>query len=75
MSINKKLKTKSLIIEIQSGTDGNGKPTFRKKTLSNVKLDAKDESIFAVAEALSKVLAPNTKDYMLDELSILSKED
>lgn len=33
MSINKKLKTKSLIIEIQSGTDGNGKPTFRKKDL------------------------------------------
>lgn len=48
---------------------------LEKKTLSNVKLDAKDESIFAVAEALSKVLAPDTKDYMLDELSILSKED
>jgi hypothetical protein len=75
MSISKNLKTKSLIIEIQSGTDGNGKPTYRKKTLSNIKLDAKEESIFAVAEALSKVLAPDTKDYLLDEISILSKEE
>ena len=75
MPVNKELKIKSLIVEIESGTDKNGNPTFRKKTFSNVKLDAKDENIFAVADAISKVLDPNTKDYLLDEVSVLSKEE
>ncbi|WP_315108857.1 DUF1659 domain-containing protein [Clostridium intestinale] len=72
MSIIRDLKTKSLIVEIQSGVDKNGLPTFKKKSFSNIRLDATDADIHSLAKAISKVLAPETGDYLLDELSILS---
>jgi hypothetical protein len=75
MAVIKNLRTKSLIVEMESGVDKNGKTTFRKKTFSYIKLDATDESIYAVANAISKILAPETNEYLLDELSVLSKSE
>jgi len=72
MSIKRDLKTKSLIVEIQSGVDKNGLPTFKKKSFSNIRLDATDVDIHALVKAISKVLAAATGDYLLDELPILS---
>ena len=37
----------------QTGLDGDGNPVYRSKSLSNVKTDAQDQSIFDVAQALA----------------------
>ena len=42
-----------LRLQWQTGLDGEGNPVYRLKSLSNVKTDAQDQSIFDVAQALA----------------------
>ena len=62
MAINKTLKSSSLGIEIQNGTDKAGDPTYSKKTFSNVRTGAPVEDVYAVADAVKGVLAAGTRD-------------
>lgn len=74
MAINKTLKSSSLGIEIQNGTDKSGDPTYTKKTFSNVRTDAPVDNVYAVAEAVKGVLSVGTRDYFLDEISTLDQQ-
>ena len=71
MAVTKVISTTSLSMEVQSGTDLAGDPTYTKKTFSNVKTDAPVQNVFDVAEAIKGVLAASTRDYFVNESSSL----
>lgn len=71
MAVNKSIQTASLSIEVQSGTDKAGDPTYSKKTFSNLKTDANAQNVYDVAEAIKDVLAADTRDVFLNESSSL----
>lgn len=63
MTVEQVPQSLSLIIKIVNGVDTSGAPKYKKKTINNVKITASKESIFAVAEAVAVVLAPETGGY------------
>jgi hypothetical protein len=71
MAVTKSIQTASLSIEVQSGTDAAGDPTYTKKTLSNVKTNADVQNVFDVAEAIKGILEASTRDYFVNESSTL----
>ncbi|MDR3594795.1 DUF1659 domain-containing protein [Clostridium sp.] len=73
MAVTKQIATTSLSIEVQSGQDKAGDPTFTKKNFSNVRTDVTPENAYAVAEAVKAVLSANTRAYLLNESSSLAQ--
>ena len=71
MAVTKSIQTASLTIEVQSGTDAAGDPTYSKKSFSNVKTDAAPQNVFDVANAIKGVLEAPTRDYFINESSSL----
>ncbi|MBC2457758.1 DUF1659 domain-containing protein [Clostridium beijerinckii] len=71
MAITKVTSSKSLSIEIQSGTDTSGQPTYSKKSFSNVRNDVEPQAAFDVAEAIKTVLDNPTRSYFLNSASTL----
>ena len=71
MAVSKELQTTTLSIEVQSGVDKNGNPSYKKKNFSGVKGDATPEAILTVAEAIKLVLANETRYTFINESSIL----
>ena len=71
MAVTKSLKTVSLSIEIQKGTDKAGDPIYSQKTFANVKSDAASQDIYDVAEAIKAVLDVKTRDTFINESSNL----
>ena len=71
MAVTKVISTTSLSMEVQSGTDLAGDPTYTKKTFSNVKTGANIQDVFDVAEAIKGVLEASTRDYFVNESSSL----
>ena len=71
MAVTKSIQTASLSIEVQSGTDAAGDPTYSKKSFSNVKTDAVPQNVFDVAEAIKGVMEASTRDYFINESSSL----
>ena len=53
----------SLIIKLKNGLTESGAQKYKKKTINNVKVTASKESIYALAEALSTLLAPEIEGY------------
>lgn len=74
MAINKVLAGSTLVIEIESGQDKNGAPTYRKKSFSGVKGDATAENIYAVADAVKAVLKKPTRNYYLNNSNLLQND-
>ena len=72
MAVTKSIQTASLSIEVQSGTDKAGDPTYSKKTFSNLKTDAAVENIYDVAEAIKAVLEADTRHTFVNESSNLA---
>lgn len=71
MAVTKSIEATSLSIEVQSGTDKAGDPTYTKKTFSNVKTDAAAQNVYDIAEAIAGVLQASTRDYFINESSSL----
>lgn len=69
MAVNKVISSSSLIMEIDAGEDKDGKTVYKKKTFSGVKTDAAIDDVYAVADAITKVLANDTRDFFLNESS------
>ncbi|MGL4106749.1 DUF1659 domain-containing protein [Clostridium sp. LP20] len=69
MAVNKIVSSSSLVMEIESGQDKDGNATYKKKTFSGVKTNAAIEDVYAVADAITKVLANDTRDFFLNESS------
>ena len=71
MAVNKVASSKSLAIEVQSGTDTKGNATFTKKSFSNIRTDVDPQAAFDVAEAIKGVLNEPTRAYFLNSASTL----
>lgn len=50
------LTKKSLILKYQNGEDDLGSPKFSTQRFSNVKVDAEDEKLYEVGQALGSLL-------------------
>jgi hypothetical protein len=73
MEAIKEPKTTSLVIEVKSGTNDAGADTFRKKSYSNVKVDAPVSNVLIVAKSIAAVLSSSTRYFMLNEVSIINE--
>ncbi len=71
MAIKKSISTASLSIEIQKDVDKAGDPIYTKKSFSNVKVNADPQNVYNVADAIKGVLGAATRDYFINESSIL----
>lgn len=71
MAVDKIANSKSLSIEIQSGTDTSGNPTYSKKSFANVRNDVDAKAAFDVAEAIKAVLDKPTRSYFLNSASTI----
>ncbi|MGI6358516.1 MAG: DUF1659 domain-containing protein [Bacillota bacterium] len=49
MAITKNALSSRLQLVVQTGTDGQGNPTFRTRSYNGVRVDALDEDVYAVA--------------------------
>ncbi len=73
MEAKKDPKSSSLVIELKSGTNDSGADTFKKKSFSNVKVDAPINNVLIVAKAIASLLDAPIRNIMLNEVSILSE--
>lgn len=74
MAVNKIPQSAGFSIEVRKGTDALGNPTYSKKSFSNVKEDADPEKVLAVAVAIKKVLADETRNCYLTVSDMLVQE-
>ena len=71
MAISKELRTTTLSIEVHSGIDKDGNPSYQKKIFSGINGDATPEALATVADAIKIVLANQTRDTLVNEISAL----
>ena len=71
MAISKELRTTTLIIEVESGVDKDGNPSYKKKNFSGIKGNATPEALVTVADAIKLILANPTRDTLVNEISAL----
>lgn len=74
MAVRKILNSRSLAIEIESGTDSSGNTTYKKRSFSHVKEDASLENIMDVAFAIKAILSVGIKDILLNDSNSLVNE-
>ena len=65
MAVSKVVSGTSFSIEVQSGTDKAGDPTYSKKSFSNLRNDVADQNVYDVAEAIKAVLEADTRSTLL----------
>lgn len=68
MALEKIVTSKSLTLAFFS-VDAEGKSITTKKTLANVDISAKDEDIYVVANAISKVLEKPMDEVRINDTS------
>ena len=71
MAISKELRTTTLSIEVQSGIDKDGNPSYKKKNFSGINGVATPEALVTVADAIKLVLANETRYTLVNEISAL----
>ena len=71
MAINKVVNSTSMAVEIQTSVDKAGDPVFTKKSFSNIRNDANEQSVYDVAEAIKDILSPATRITLLNVSSEL----
>ncbi|MBE6049161.1 MAG: DUF1659 domain-containing protein [Clostridium sp.] len=74
MAANKIINTTSLQVEIANGKDSNGNTTYKKKTFSNINVNASSQDIYDVATAIKGVLGVSTRDFYIADSSKLVDE-
>lgn len=74
MAVTKKLDTTTLCIEVQKGVDKAGDAIYGKKSYNDVRATATVEDVYAVADAIKNVLAADTRNYLLNESSVLNNQ-
>ena len=66
---NKALESTVLSIEVQSGSDKDGNPTYTKKKIGNLVENADLNKVQAVAALVADLLSANTRNFYITELS------
>jgi hypothetical protein len=67
MAVTKQLDTTTLCIEVQKGVDN-------KKSFNDVRATATPDDVYAVADAIKGVLSASTRNYLLNESSVLNNQ-
>ena len=67
--VNKALESTVLSIEVQSGSDKDGNPTYTKKKIGNLLANADLNKVQAVATLVADLLSANTRNFYVTELS------
>ncbi len=66
---NKALESTVLSIEVQSGSDKDGTPTYTKKKIGNLVENADIAKVNEVATLVAGLLSANTRNFYITELS------
>ena len=74
MAVTKKLDTTTLCIEIQKGVDKAGDAIYNKRSFNDVRATATPDDVYAVADAIKGVLSASTRNYLLNESSVLNNQ-
>jgi len=53
MAVNRKDKTTSILIMVQTGTDAKGVPTYSTRVIAGVNPDITDDDAFAIGKSLA----------------------
>ena len=72
MAVTKTINSKSLAIEVQSGTDTSGAATYSKKSFANLRNDCDEQNSYDVADAIKAVLSQPTRAYFFNNSSELT---
>lgn len=75
MAVTKFITSTSLVMEVKSGTDDEGKALYKKRSYGDIKPNADVNDIHAVASEIAKVLANETKDFFISETSRLEASE
>lgn len=70
-TIQKELNSTSFSIEMENGQNSKGETVYKKKTFSNLKVDASPEDIYAVADAIKPMLNSATRNIIINDISTL----
>ena len=68
------LTKNTLVLKYQNGVDDKGDPKYSTQKFSRIKLQATDESILAVGEALGNLLSSDNKEVQKEEYYVLGQE-
>ena len=68
------LTKNTLVLKYQSGVDDKGDPKYTTQKFSRIKLQATDDSILAVGQALGGLLASDNKEVLKEENYVLGEE-
>lgn len=69
MSVVKTINSTSLSIEVENGTNSSNEVVYKKFNFHGLRTDSSIEDIYAVATAIKNLLANNTKDCLITEVS------
>lgn len=73
--LSKRIST-SLQMKVIDGSDENGSDVVRTETYRNVKTDAENEDIFAVAQTIGNLMSTPVKSVIrVDNLELSSEEE
>ena len=72
MAVTLTPKSKTLAIQVQTGTDKSGDPVYAKKSFSGVKLAATDQAVYDVAEGIKSILEPSTNNTYINLVDTLA---
>ena len=68
------LTKNTLVLKYQNGVDDKGDPKYTTQKFSRIKLQATDDSILEVGQALGGLLASDNKEVLKEENYILEQE-
>ena len=68
------LTKNTLVLKYQNGVDDKGDPKYTTQKFSRIKLQATDDSILAVGEALGGLLASENREVLKEENYVLGQE-
>ena len=69
MAIEKILDSSKITIKVENGFNDAGKALYRNLGFSGLRADCSVEDIYSLAEAIKGILANNTAEYLLTEIS------
>lgn len=71
MAVVKMPQSGKVILKVQTGVNASGSPTYRLRTFTNVKSDAADGDVFAVAQGLAGLQQHTLVDTVRQDLNSL----
>ncbi|MNI58210.1 hypothetical protein D3C73_1133120 [compost metagenome] len=69
LAIQKILDTSKITIKVENGFNDAGKAIYRNLGFSGLRADCSVEDLYTLAEAIKGILANNTAEYLLTEIS------